>query len=100
MDLYEKDPFIIMKLFTSIVHVLPPPVCPYANIVPLKPEITAEFNRKNTFNNWYCNFFIYHNLLCFWTKNLIKGKRIFIFLASNLLLYFVITAIVMSFYEY
>lgn len=28
---------------TSMVHVLPPPVCPYAKMVPLKPDMTAFF---------------------------------------------------------
>jgi len=32
-------PLCILKI-TSIVHVFPPPVCPYAKIVPLKPPIT------------------------------------------------------------
>jgi len=32
---------LYIKSYTSIVQVLPPPVCPYAKTVPLNPEITA-----------------------------------------------------------
>ena len=46
MDRDDLDPLLIIKTNTSIVHVLPPPVCPYANIVLLNPETTAKLFDK------------------------------------------------------